>query len=609
MKDTVLSTVSYSFENHYFIEQPPVPMKAVTGTLPEADTIVINPAVTYQPMFGMGSIWTDTDLHGLLRMSKEKQEEALQALFNPVTGAGWNFMRLPFGSTDWEVTTDFYTYDDMPRGEKDWNLEHFSVQRDIDRGFFAVARRCLEINPELKFLGSVWGMPAWMKENDSIMYGRVDPACYEVYAKYLAKTVIAYKEQGIDLYAVTPQNESLTADDRATPATREPWWTQKEIILAMRREFDAAGLDTQIWIYDHNFDMSDFFVKPMLEDEACRKALDAVAFHDYGGDPFVMGELCKQYPDVPFYMTERTITSVPDMNNLVRELRNGARSYLQWTTISDEYRGPHVYAGNPFVYGGRGMSAAPAPVDRQNFLYNLLKDPDALHRGAAYGIYGQFTKYIKRGMVRVDSSYGDPKWLTTVAFMDPETEETVVVVVNQTQEDQSFVLRCGGAEAELKQPAMTVATYCYTPGDIAKAAACAIEDVATRTPEHVPTWDIEVTEIHLNGEAKAGNDLLLSAVVKNVGERPTPEQATIFVQFSEDGDCLIARSHVPMPVLQPGDTFEAVSNVPFGMPYHYRVAWKAEKGHHQIFARATVGNAPVELWQHNNVIAKEYDFE
>ena len=607
MKDTVYSTASYSEKDRFLIEQEPVAMKRADAHGDERNTIVVDPARSFQPMFGMGSIWTDTDLNAFYGLDPKDQDYVLQQLFDPEKGIGWNFMRLPFGSTDWEITTDFYTYDDMPRGEKDWNLEHFSVQRDIDRGFFELARRCLKVNPELKFLGSVWGMPAWMKENDSIMYGRVDPACYEVYAKYLTKTVLAFKEQGIDLFAVTPQNESLTADDRATPATRETWWMQKEIILAMRREFDAAGLDTQIWVYDHNFDMSDFFVKPMLEDEECRKALDAVAFHDYGGDPFVMKELIEKYPDVPIYMTERTILTAGEMNNLVRELRNGTRSYLQWTTMSDEVGGPNVSRGDPFVYDPD--LAAMRLRKRGNFFTTLRENPKALNRGPGYGLYGQFTKYLHRGMVCIDSSYGDRDWVTTVAYMDEKDGHIAVVVVNETKSDQSFILRCGGAEAAFSQPAMSVATYWFTPGELCGSAACAVGDVHTRVPAHVPTWDIEVTDIRLNGEAKAGEELLLSAVVTNVGDLPTPPRATIHVQFSEDGDNFIARSHVPLPVLNPGESFEAVSNVPYGMPYGYRVAWTAEAGHHQIFARATVGNAYTERWLHNNVLAKEYDFE
>ena len=603
LKDIVRSVVSLSIPDHYFMSGEAVEMKPASGA-PGAHTMVVNPDKTYQSILGLGGIWTDTDVYALLRMSPEKQEEALTAIFDKEKGMGWSLMRVPFGSTDWEVTPDFYTYDDMPRGEKDWNLEHFSIQRDIDRGLFDVLRRCKEINPEVTFFASVWGMPAWMKENDSIMYGRFDPACTDVYARYLAKTVQAYKEQGIDLYAVTPQNESLTGNDRATPATRMTWWVQRDLVLAMRREFDALGLtDTGIWIYDHNFDMSDYFVKPMLEDEALRKAIDGVAFHDYGGDPYVMGELFEKYPDVNFYMTERTITTVRDMDTLVRELRNGARSYAQWTTMSDEYGGPHSYMGTPFVYGGFKQ---PSPMERRNHLYNLRNDPHALFRAPSFGIYGTFSKFLQPGMVRVESTYGAKDWLTGVAFKDPKDGHIAMIVVNQTESAQPLTIRCGSGSADFEQPAKSITAYVFTPDEICAAEPCPVVELPV---VKAPAWDIAMEDIHLNGPAKAEADLLLSAIVRNVGDIPTPENATIRVEFNVDGDNLVACSNVCLPVLQPGECFEAVSNRPFGMPYVYRVAWHAEQGRHQIFARAVVGNADAEKWLHNNIWAKEFYFE
>ena len=598
MKDVIRSVVSLSSGDSYFLEGSSVKMKEA-GALGDR-TIVVDPNKKYQSILGLGGIWTDTDLYALLRMSKEKQDEVLKALFDQESGMGYSLMRLPFGSTDWETTPDFYTYDDMPVGEKDWELEHFSVQRDIDRGLFDVARRCKEINPNLVFFGSVWGMPAWMKDNDSIMYGRFNPECTDVYAKYLTKTVLAYREQGIELYAVTPQNESLTADDRATPATRMTWWVQRDLAMAIRREFDKAGLDTRIWVYDHNFDMSDYFVKPMLEDEKLRAAIDGVAFHDYGGDPFVMKDLYEQYPDMSFYMTERTITRVEDMDNLVRELRSGAKSYVQWTTMSDEYGGPHQFIGRPFIYG------QPVPEVRRNFIYNLKEDADAWFKAPSFGIYGMFSKYLRPGMVRIDSTYGSTDWVSSVAFMDEADGRIVVIGVNQTDKEQQMIIRCGGGEALVSQAPKSVSAYEFIPGDICLAQECSVVQLPVKKD---PDWDITVTDICLNGPMKAGADLRLSAIVKNVGDLPTPEGATVRVQFSLDGDCNIAAANVILPVLAPGESMEAISNVPYGMPYYYRVAWHAEAGRHQIFARAAVGNTYEEKWTHNNVFAKEFIFE
>ncbi len=588
MSPTLQITLSNADGRYAWTPMPEIPMRPAVSR--DAHTLVIDPRTAHQPLLGFGGTWTDTDVYNLLRMSPAVQEEALTALLDPQRGAGWNFMRLPFGSTDWESTSDYYTYDDMPYGEKDWALEHFSVQRDIDRGLFALARRCREINPDVVFLGSVWGVPGWMKENDSIMFGRFDPACTQVYARYLRMAVEAFAEQGIPLYALTPQNESLTSDDRATPACRFTWRMQKDVILALRREFQEHNIGTQIWVYDHNFDMARNFVEPMLADPEARAALDAVAFHDYGGSPTEMGRLARLYPDVPFYMTERHIGTVPEMDHLVQQLRNAARSYLQWTTITDEFGGPHQFMGIPHAWQReRGYTPDMA---RKTFLFNLADAPDRWFRSPSYYLYGQFTRFLRRGMVCVDSSPGDPRWITQCAFQDAQNGEVLSVLVNQTNTAQSATLRCGGFEAPVTLPAMSVAT-CRTA---CQGEPFAVADAETLSIPSAPAFDLEPQEIRLEGVLAADSELLLSCRIQNVGTAPTRQHATIMVQFYLDGDCPIARGTICAPALAPGQELWIVSNVPYGK----KRTWTAEAGWHNIFAYVSIGNCFPETNLDNN---------
>jgi len=610
----VTSTVSLGEPNRFFLKGAEADFVPAKNNDP-GHTMVIDPSKSYQPLLGLGSIWTETDTYALLRMSKEKQEEALQLLFNPETGAGWNIMRIPLGSTDWEIGPAFYSYDDMPAGEKDWNLEHFSIQGDINKGVFDICRRAREINPNIVYFASVWCIPGWMKESDTFMYGRFLPECVDVYAKYLTKAVAAFKEQGIDLYALTPQNESLIANDRATPATLMPWWVQQKLAVKLRQELDAAGFDTRIWIFDHTFWMNDFYVNYFLEDEEARKAIDGVAYHDYEGDPCVMRNVVEKYPDMKVYLTEKTLLSAPQYDHLVKELRCYIRSYTMWTTMSDQYGGPHLFRGKPFVYGNTFSRGG---TRYQNFLYNQKEDPNDLRIAPSYGLYGSFTKFIKQGMVRIDSTYGSNDWLTGVAFMDKETGKCVLVTVNATDKEQPLVIRLGGQEAVLSQaPDSTCAFEFDAPLSLCDASAaehCGVSDVNAELKEYkigpAPgNWDINVIDIKLNGPEKAGADLPLSVVVENAGDTPTPEGATLYTEFKLDGDIIVGQSHVCMPVLQPGEKFEAAVNVPVGMPYFYRIPWHAEQGVHEIFAFCTVGNAYIENWQHNNVWAKMFNFE
>lgn len=572
-----------------------LPMKRAAGS-PWA--VTIDPGKTDQEILGFGGIWTDTDVHMILSMSPEKQEEALRALFDPETGAGWSFMRLPFGSTDWEVSTDYYTYDDVPYGEYDWELKNFSIQRDIDRGLFDLARRCKQINPEVKFLGSVWGVPGWMKENHSIMFGRFNPECTQVYARYLRKTIEAYREQGVELLAVTPQNESLTSDDRATPACRFTWRLQRDVVLALRKELAEAGLSTEIWIFDHNFEFTSTFVEPMLADPEAYAAIDGVAYHDYGGSVTEMGEMHRRYPEMPFYMTERSIHTVPEMERLVQELRNGARSYIQWSVLTDEYGGPHQFLGNPFRYH------RPMKPEHLAVLYNHKEDPDDWRYAPGYGLYGQFTKYIRPGMLRIESTPGHWKWVSNVSFLDPKDGSIVTLLVNQTDMAQPVTLHCKGWQADLILEPMAVASCVISPCEACEDAAGA-EAFTWPEFEEAPAWDIAPQEILMKGERKEGEEILLGCRVKNVGSLPTPEGASLFVSYYLDGDCRIGRSSAPCPVMEPGGEQTVWVNVPEGL----KRAWTAEGGWHNFYAFAELGNCGNEGNWDNNRLGTEVYFE
>jgi hypothetical protein len=349
--------------------------------------------------------------------------------------------------------------------------------------------------------------------------------------------------------------------------------------------------------------MSDFFVRPLLDDPAARAAIGGIAFHDYGGDPEPsMGVLHRENPSLPFYATERTILSAAGLSRLVRQLRAGARCYNQWTTISDEFGGPHQFLGNSFVYRD------PLPEARRNFLYVPRDDASDFRRSPAWGLFGQFTRHLRPGMVRIDCTGGDDGWVRAVAFRDDATGEIAVVTVNATDSAQAFTLRCGGAEAPTEQPARSVASWRFTPGPLCASGTYPVADVPAPAARLDPAWDIAVEDVRLNGPARAGADLPLSCVVRNVGDAPVPPEATIRVEFHLDGDLPIARAIRSLPALAPGETADIAANIPLGQPYHFRTAWRAEKGHHQIFARASVGNVRAERNTHNNVFAREFDF-
>jgi glucosylceramidase len=67
---------------------------------------------------------------------------------------------------------------------------------------------------------------------------------------------------------------------------------------------------------------------------------------------------------------------------------------------------------------------------------------------------------VQRGAHRIESNYGTRDTVTNAAFLNPDGT-TVLVVVNQTDREQPFVMSAMGAQAHAEVPAGTVATYVW----------------------------------------------------------------------------------------------------------------------------------------------------
>lgn len=606
---TVVCHVS-TLDKAKVLARVPVQEFAPAEGRPDDNTIILDPAEKGQPILGFGGNLTDTDVYNLLRMSEGERDRVLELLFDPEKGAGWNFMRVPFGSTDWERDFDFYTYDDRPEGEKDWELLHFSVQRDIDRGFFALLRTIRERYPAVELLASVWGLPGWMKSNDSILGGIFLPEYAGVYAKYLRMAVQAFEAQGVPLYAVTTQNEPMSSDfpnnNRGTPCTRFTWRLQRPVLLALRGEFDAHGIGTRIWAYDHNYDMAEVFVDPLLADGEVRAAIDGVAFHPYRGDPAVLSKYDELYPEMPLYSTEKTVHGPGGMDEMLRQLRHGARCYILWSFFEDTYGGPHQLIGTAFKY-----SQCRKGQPTISMVHSDPVDGDDWDTSGDFGLFAQFSRFLQRGMRRIGCSYGHKKWVTATAFQG-EDGHTAVVAVNQTGTAQSFLLRCGGKALGCAIPAMSAATYEFTADAPMLDGSVAVADTREKCFYEAPVWDLFVKEITFDGPAKAGEELRFSAEIGNEGNAPTPPGMTATIDILLDGDLRIGRIYATIPVMQPGETMALPTNAPV---YDVsgtgcKTTWTATAGWHTVMALLNTGNSyPPEENEYNNRCCREFFFE
>ena len=320
--------------------QKDLPITAPGGT--QAMAIRVDPSVTYQSILGTGISMEEGSVWNIRQMSPAKQTEALTQLVDPVKGMGLNLYRITMGTSDF-TAQNWYTYDDLPAGQTDPTLAHFSIQKDIDFGIIDVLKQMLAINPKLKFFASMWSPPVWMKDSGQIEGGNLLDADIAILATYFRLFIEAYRAQGIPIYATTLENEALD-NNTSIPSCYITAAQEARLVKAVKQELSSANLDTRIWIFDHNFADGVAYAQGVFADPQAYADTDGVAFHDYAGDPSAMTTLHDLYPDKDIFFTEKTLWGCYGVDRAAQFFRNWARSYVSFITMLDQNGAPYTGA-------------------------------------------------------------------------------------------------------------------------------------------------------------------------------------------------------------------------------------------------------------------------
>ena len=112
------------------------------------------------------------------------------------------------------------------------------------------------VNSAIKLLGSVWSPPGWMKLNGVLdgttVNNNLNSNYADAFAQYFVKYIQAFQAGGVDVDAITIQNEPLNSNagypTMYVAADQSTSLIQNNVGPALK----AAGLSTEIWAYDHN---------------------------------------------------------------------------------------------------------------------------------------------------------------------------------------------------------------------------------------------------------------------------------------------------------------------------------------------------------------------
>ena len=378
------------------------------------EVITLSDSITYQTMDGFGYTLTGGSALHIHKMSDTARANLLNELFD-TTQLGVSYLRLSIGGSDLDASP--FSYDDLPSGETDETLEHFSLAQDTLH-LVPILKEILNINPGDTILGPPWSPPVWMKDNGDTRGGSLLPEYYDAYAAYFVKYIKAMKANGIKIDAITIQNEPLHPGNNPSLLMKAP---QQAAFIKnhLGPVFKKENIETKIIIYDHNADRPDYPIT-ILNDPEAAQYIDGSAFHLYGGTISALEEVHKAHPDKNLYFTEQWVGAPGDFakelswhteNLIIGAPRNWCKTVLEWNLAADQNQDPHTDRGG---------------CDR--CLGAITINGDAVTREPAYYIIGQASKFVKPGSVRIASTM--PNEIPNVAYKTPDGG--IVVIIQNT---------------------------------------------------------------------------------------------------------------------------------------------------------------------------------
>jgi glucosylceramidase len=412
--------------------------------------VVVDEATTYQEMVGFGAAITDASAWLIQNKLTPSQREALlQELFGPSPGIGLSFTRLTMGASDFSLHQ--YSYDDMPAGQTDSALTHFSI--DSNRAYvLPVVQRALAINPQLKIMASPWSPPGWMKTTGSLIQGTLRPEAYGPLAEYFRRYIEAYRAEGVPIYAITVQNEPHYEPPTYPGMRLEPPARATLVGQYLGPLFARSGIGTLILDWDHNWDE---YQSPLqvLADSAAPRYIAGVAWHCYGGDVSAQTLVHDAHPDKDAYFTECSGGEwAPNFADnlkwftqtlIIGATRGWAKGVLLWNLALDENHGPHT--------GGCGDCRG---------VVTIASASGAVTRNVEYYALGHASRFVRPGARRIASTSG-VAGLESVAFRNADDGSKALIVANTEAQDRAFTVLWGKQSFPYTLPAGAVVTFVW----------------------------------------------------------------------------------------------------------------------------------------------------
>lgn len=396
----------------------PLPAKA-------ASDVTINWNDVKQSIDGFGvsqAGWSDA----IYDLEEPVRSQIMDLLFKQDTGIGVSIFR---GAIFAEFNPAQGQYDFNARPDQVWVMQQAQA-RGVD-----------------KTIATNWSPPAWMKTNNQTTNGGyLKSDCYDDYAVLISKFIKEYREQfGINLYAVSMCNEPNSMTFLSWDSCE---WNSTNIQVFLRdylkQEMINYGVSGTKVITAEPSWWSEDLMKDALNDPGSCERIDIVGAHNYP-IPVLGIELATS----PFKTAQAKgkkvwMTEVSKVDSYDPGMTSGLKFARQ---IHDFMTKAEV---NAWMYWTGAI-----PGNNDEGLINVYKDTNTYQLTKRYFTFGNYSKFIRPGYVRIGATENPASKVYVSAYKDSATGKFTIVAVNDSNETAEINFASNGFSAGKLTPYTT----------------------------------------------------------------------------------------------------------------------------------------------------------